>query len=114
MERRGPFVLRHHGKQQRAWRRRPPQWVDGGHVCGCLHAMASSSTTGRAAAGEAASACCKSICAEVCTDFGNNFDAELFNGLCKFANKVKESFLSSVSDMRHFGHLRGEVDVLDL
>ena len=41
-------------------------------------------------------------------------DAELFNGLCKFANKVKESFLSSVSDMRHFGHLRGEVDVLDL
>ncbi|KAG2610993.1 hypothetical protein PVAP13_4KG119815 [Panicum virgatum] len=59
MERRGPFVLRHHGKQQRAWRRRPPQWVDGGHVCGCLHAMASSSTTGRAAAGEAASACCK-------------------------------------------------------
>ena len=29
-------------------------------------------------------------------------------------NKVKESFLSSVSDMRHFGHLRGEVDVLDL
>jgi len=97
MERRGPFVLRHHGKQQRAWRRRPPQWVDGGHVCGCLHAMASSSTTGRAAAGEAASAWCKvmlagfagfaieythlillllvlqSICAEVCTDFGNNF-----------------------------------------
>ena len=59
--------------------------------------MASSSTTGRAAAGEASPACCKvmlagfagfaveytylillllvlqSICAEVCTDFGNNF-----------------------------------------
>ncbi|TVU46086.1 hypothetical protein EJB05_05604, partial [Eragrostis curvula] len=30
----------------------------------------------------------QSICAEVCTDFGNNFDAEIFNGLCKFANKV--------------------------
>jgi len=59
--------------------------------------MASSSTTGRAAAGEASPACCKvmlagfagfaveytylillllvlpSVCAEVCTDFGNNF-----------------------------------------
>ncbi|CAL4917954.1 unnamed protein product [Urochloa decumbens] len=35
----------------------------------------------------------QSICAEVCTDFGNNFDAESFNGLCKFANKVKELFL---------------------
>ncbi|CAN6317576.1 unnamed protein product, partial [Urochloa humidicola] len=35
----------------------------------------------------------QSICAEVCTDFGNDFDAESFNGLCKFANKVKELFL---------------------
>ncbi|PVH31502.1 hypothetical protein PAHAL_9G163600 [Panicum hallii] len=35
----------------------------------------------------------QSICAEVCTDFGNDFDAEAFNGLCKFANKVKEPFL---------------------
>jgi len=34
-----------------------------------------------------------SISAEVCTDFGNNFDAESFNGLCKFANMVKEPFL---------------------
>ncbi|CAN6304294.1 unnamed protein product, partial [Urochloa humidicola] len=35
----------------------------------------------------------QSICAQVCTDFGNNFDAESFNGLCKFANKVKVLFL---------------------
>ncbi|XP_072146508.1 replication protein A 14 kDa subunit [Setaria viridis] len=54
----------------------------------------------------------QSICAEVCTDFGNNFgeiwtpivlmfgslinasvnNAESFNGLCNFANKVKELF----------------------
>jgi len=35
----------------------------------------------------------QSISADVCTDFGDNFDAESFNGLCKSANMVKELFL---------------------
>uniref|UniRef100_A0ACD5VQH3 Uncharacterized protein n=1 Tax=Avena sativa TaxID=4498 RepID=A0ACD5VQH3_AVESA len=37
----------------------------------------------------------QSITAEVCKDFGENFDAEAFNGLCKVSmdNKVKELFL---------------------
>ncbi|KAK3149970.1 hypothetical protein QOZ80_3AG0225590 [Eleusine coracana subsp. coracana] len=35
----------------------------------------------------------QSISAEVCTDFGINFDCEIFDGLCKYANKVKEPFL---------------------
>ncbi|XP_051224306.1 replication protein A 14 kDa subunit [Lolium perenne] len=37
----------------------------------------------------------QSITAEICKDFGENFDAEAFNGLCKVSmdNKVKELFL---------------------
>ncbi|KQK03634.1 replication protein A 14 kDa subunit [Brachypodium distachyon] len=30
----------------------------------------------------------QSIRAEVCTDFGENFDAGVFNGLCKLANET--------------------------
>ncbi|WOL03545.1 replication protein A 14 kDa subunit-like [Canna indica] len=36
----------------------------------------------------------QSICAEICTDFGETFDMQAYNGLCQLANgKFKNLFL---------------------